>query len=170
VELEGDYPASDVGGLTIQTVNNLVSIAPNETVIAFLKRMGVTQALQTKHASAPRALVMDSLGPESAELYPWLPSAATFNWVGANMPSSKDQFKRFEVVDVVLSREMFGFFLMGGMIATESGVKLWIKIQGATFGLADLGPMADELQRLTQWLVKEDNWERGMEQHEELYQ
>jgi hypothetical protein len=158
-----------VGGLTIQTVNNLVAIEPGETVLALLKRMQETQSLQTRHASAPRALVMDALGPESAELYPWIPSNATFNWVGANMPSSKDQFKQIEVVDVVISRGMFGFFLMGGMVVMNEGVKLWIKVQGATFGESELDQMAGELQRLTQWLVEERNWVRRVEASSELY-
>ncbi|KAK4443049.1 hypothetical protein QBC34DRAFT_443652, partial [Podospora aff. communis PSN243] len=160
----GDYPASDVGGLTIQTVNNLVAIDPNESVIALLKRMQESQTLQTKYASAPRALVMDALGPESAELYPWIPSNATFNWVGANMPSSKDQYKQIEVVDVVISRGMFGFFVMGGMIVMKDGVKVWIKVQGATFEGSELDGFAASLQRLTQWLVREENWGREVNQ------
>jgi len=107
---------------------------------------------------------MDALDPESAELYPAIPSIATFNWVGATMPSSKDQFKNIEVVEVVISRGMFGFFLMGGMILTGEGVKIWFKVQGATFTGGELEEMAGELQRLTQWLVAEGSWERRVQE------
>jgi len=165
----GDYPASDVGGLTMQTVNNLVSAVPGETVISFLQRMQDTQTLQTKHASAPRALIIEALGPESAGTFPRIASNSTFNWLGATMPNSKDQFKQIEVVEVVISRAMFGFFLMGGMIVIEGGVKLWIKVQGLTFGENELDEMAGELQRLTQWLVREENWGRRVEELQELY-
>jgi len=85
------------------------------------------------------------------------------------MPNSKDQFKQIEVVEVVISRAMFGFFLMGGMIVIEGGVKLWIKVQGLTFGENELDEMAGELQRLTQWLVREENWGRRVEELQELY-
>ncbi|KAK0618815.1 hypothetical protein B0T14DRAFT_565725 [Immersiella caudata] len=141
----GEYSASDVGGLTIQVVNNLVAVNPAES---------------TKHAPAPHALVMNALSPESAELHPWIPSNATFNWVGATMPSSKDQFKQIELVDVAISRGMFGFFVMGGMIGTKDGVKLLIKVQGATFGGRELDKFAISLQRWTQWLVHEESWDR----------
>jgi len=118
------------------------------------------QRLQTKHASAPQAALAEALGRESADLIPWIGVTANFNWLGSNMPvSSKGEFQSFEVVDVLLSRETFGFFLMGGLLATQSGVKLFIKVHGATFGTESLREKTAELVRLTSWLVDEQNWE-----------
>lgn len=69
---------------------------------------------------------------------------------------------------MVLNREVFGFFLIGGMIVMESGVGLWFGLQGATFGQAELEKMASELQSVTQWLISEVNWRRGIEEFEVL--
>lgn len=169
----GDYPASDVSGLTMQSGINLVSFQPDETVLDFLKRMQTTQALQTKHAAAPRLMVFDELGsPEAIQLHTWIPYTAMFNWVGANQPWDKEQYKTFELVNVVISREIFGFMVMSGMIllppsvetGSEGGVKLWVKLHTATFGLAEMGGYVRELEGLTKWLVDERNWERRVDE------
>ena len=169
----GEYPASDVSGLTIQSGINLVSFLPDETVLEFLKRMQTTQTLQTKHAAAPRLKIFDALGsPEAIQLHTWIPYTALFNWVGANRPWDKDQYKTFELVNVVISREIFGFMVVCGMIllppspetGAEGGVKLWIKLHTTTFGLVEMGGYVRQLEALTNWLVDEGNWERRVDE------
>ncbi|KAK3682370.1 hypothetical protein B0T22DRAFT_386771 [Podospora appendiculata] len=156
----GDYPASDVGGLTIQSIINLVSIQRDETAIAFMQRIQAAQKLQTKHASAPRRAIFDAIGPDAAAMVPWVGVAANFNWLGANMRETKDRFSSFEIAGILIDRRVFGCFLMGGMMASESGTKLWIDLHGTTFSLAELHDMTRELEQLTTWLLDESNWGR----------
>lgn len=54
---------------------------------------------------------------------------------------------------------------MGGM-AGEG--KLWLNLKGATLGEAEFGRIADELERLVNWLVNSENWEKVAEGFREL--
>ncbi|KAK3332214.1 hypothetical protein B0T19DRAFT_398001 [Cercophora scortea] len=133
---------------------------PKSMAIAFMQRIQAAQILQTKHASAPRRAIFDAIGPDAAAMVPWIGVAANFNWLGANMRETKDRFSSFEIAGILIDRRVFGCFLMGGMMASESGVNLWIDLHGTTFTLADLHDMTRELERLTTWLLDESNWGR----------
>ncbi|KAH8879155.1 acetyl-CoA synthetase-like protein [Thozetella sp. PMI_491] len=160
----GERPATDVGGLTIQVVVNLVSIVSGETVLSFLRRMQTTQTLQTRYASAPRLAIMDALGPDAGPLIPWIATTALFNWIGAQR-AQNSSFEHIAQADVSVRREAFGFFVVGGLAQGLSGEDevMWMTLRGATLGLRELTEMAEELGRLTRWLLRKDNWEAMIE-------
>jgi hypothetical protein len=152
--------ASDLGGLTIQTVVNLVSIAHEETVVAFLRRLQATQILQTRHAAAPRVALMEALGPEAGPLVPWITNVALFSWLGSQRMQD-NSFRHIELARVQASHEAFGFFVIGGVFQGSGEGKggIWISLKGATFGQRELEKLANELQLLTTWLVEEEHWD-----------
>lgn len=75
--ITGDRSAVNLGGQTLQTVINLASIEPEETVLSLLRRMQDTQTLQSRHAAAPRFHLMEALG-DAGELVPWVANMALF--------------------------------------------------------------------------------------------
>jgi hypothetical protein len=159
----GAQSASDVGGQTIQSSVSVVAPKEDDTSLSFLKQLQTDQALQTKHAAAPRLLVIEALGKEAGTLLPWIGSTV-FNWLGHTMVSPKLQ--HLQISPPQLSPEVFSFFVACGMTASQ---ELFVSLRGATFGLAELGQFAHELASLAQWLVKEENWERNVSESQEVW-
>ncbi|KAH8664402.1 hypothetical protein BX600DRAFT_436950 [Xylariales sp. PMI_506] len=160
----GEHSASDVGGQTIQSCLNVVAPGEHDTVIGFLKNLQSDQILQTKHAAAPRLLVMNALGEDARLLVPWIGAMTVFNWIGH--PAASAPLQHLKALAVRVSPKVFGFFMMCGMKGSQG---MWIRLRGATFGLMELRQFVRELELLAQWLVKEDNWERKISESEEVW-
>lgn len=158
LEATGHFEASDVSGPTIQTVINLVEVRPAESVLALLARVQEDQAELTKHAAAPIEEIMAQLGPELGALIPEIFGRQLFNWVPGMGAGNANPHQNFEEV-AQIARPRLGLSLNTAVGGPESDTVYFV-IRGSGFDHDGYRQIAEDMEKLTLWLVNPENWER----------
>jgi hypothetical protein len=157
VEATGQWEATDVAGPTIESVINLIPINPSETILDFLQKMQEDQLNLTKYASTPWREIMASLG-EAGKMIPEVNTTQIFNWVPGFGTTGTNPYDNFRMVNAVV-RPQVGLAVNAGL-GGEKSTTIFLHLRGDALTVEELQELAKELERITVWITKLENWER----------
>lgn len=159
VEALGHFDAADVSGPTFTSVVNVLEVRPAESALGLLGRVQADQEELTRHAAAPARLIRDALGPdgylmEEAVRSQW------FNWSPGVGASIGDPYENIEVLNhnpTESSARGMGLGVRAG-VGGPDGVTYVVIVRTAILDEKGAGRIAEDLERLTLWLVDPGNW------------
>lgn len=165
MEALGHFDAADVSGPTFTSVINMLEVRYGESALGLLGRVQEDQEELTRHATAPAQLVMDSLGPKG-HLMEKAVRSQWFNWspgVGASIGDPYENIEVFNHNPTESSARGMGLGVRAGLGGPD-GVTYVVIVRTAILDEDGAGHIAQDLERLTLWLVNPDNWDKPVEE------
>ena len=154
----GNFEATDVAGACFESVINVVEIRPHERVADFIQRMQVDQNNLTAHSSAPWLEILKALSPEDASIMPLISRTQIFNWVPGMGTTGTNPNQNLEMV-MIAARSDIGMAVNAGIGGPE-GSTVFLHFRG-TFVDEErekTREIAHQLEKITRWITKEENW------------
>lgn len=162
MEALGHFDAADVSGPTFMSVINVLEVLrPGEGALGLLRRVQEDQEELTRYAAAPAQLIRDALGPKG-HLMEEVVRSQWFNWSPGVGASIGDPYENIEVLNhnpTKSSARGMGLGVRAGVGGPE-GITYVVIVRTAILDENDAGRIADDLERLTMWLVDSENWDK----------
>ncbi|KAI3394047.1 hypothetical protein diail_3266 [Diaporthe ilicicola] len=165
MEALGHFDASDVSGPTFTSVINVLEVKSGESALGLLMRVQEDQEELTRHAAAPAQLIKDALGPEG-NLMEEAVRSQWFNWSPGVGASIGDPYENIEVLNhnpTESSARGMGLGVRAG-VGGPDGVTYVVIVRTAILDKDTAGCIAEDLERLTMWLVNPENWNEPVDE------
>lgn len=159
MEALGHFDAADVSGPTFTSVINVLEVLqPGEGALGLLRRVQEDQEELTRYAAAPAQLIKDALGPKG-HLMEEIVRSQWFNWSPGVGASIGDPYENIEVLNhnpTESSARGMGLGVRAG-VGGPDGITYVVIVRTAILDEQEAGRIAEDLERLTLWLVSPEN-------------
>lgn len=162
MEALGHFDAADVSGPTFTSVINVLEVLrPGEGALGLLRRVQEDQEELTRYAAAPAQLIKDALGPRG-DLMEEVVRSQWFNWSPGVGASIGDPYENIEVLNhnpTESSARGMGLGVRAG-VGGPDGITYVVIVRTAILDENDAARIAEDLEKLTLWLVDSENWDK----------
>lgn len=155
-----ELDASDVAGLTMNTVTNLIPVHRPESAISFLNRLQSEQAELTKHAHAPWRRIMaglDALHPDenAGDMLPETHQTQFLTWV----PGFLDDYENIRVARIAI-RSALGLVFVGKLGGPRATTYMFsLRWDVANSSKEETERFVKDIERAVMWLLEHGNWD-----------
>jgi len=152
------FSATNVAGLTLQDVINIIPLISNESLIDFMGRIHLDQEDLNKYAAAPLKQIMTEMGGINSEILLDILRSQIFNWTtGLGALESGNPYENYEPVSGAIRPSLR--LVINVDVAGEKDETVYMQIKSPLYDNDGLKAIADEVEDFTRWLVNEENWE-----------
>lgn len=154
-----DFSASNVAGICLQDVINIIPLHPEESVLDFLTRIHLDQEDLNEYAAAPLRSILSQVGPVNAEIMLDIFRSQIFNWTpGLGAMQTHNPNENYEPVASFIrpSLRLVINVDVGGL----DDETVFAQIKSPPYDAAGLKRIADDFEDLVLWVCDEGNWGR----------
>lgn len=151
------FEASDVAGITLQDVINIIPLEPEETVLDLLYRVTDDQAELNEYAAAPLKSIMREIGPLDSEIMLDVFRSQIFNWTPG--------LGAFKAVNPHENYEIYGTFIRPSLrlvinvdVSGPEDETVYFEIKSPLYDRDGLRGLAEDFEDLVHFVCNETNW------------
>lgn len=154
-----DFSASNVAGICLQDVVNIIPLHSEEPILDFLNRIHLDQEDLNEYAAAPLNSILSQIGPVNAEIMLDIFRSQIFNWTpGLSAMQTHNPNENYEPVASFIrpSLRLVINVDVGGL----DDETVFAQIKSPLYDAAGLKGIANDFEDFVLWICEEANWGR----------
>lgn len=152
------FEASDVAGITLQDVINIIPLEPEETVLDFLYRVTDDQTELNEYAAAPLKKIMQDIGPLDSEILLDVFRSQIFNWTpGLGVMKAANPHENYEIYGTFIRPSLR--LVINVDVSGPEDETVYCEIKSPLYDMDGLRLIAEDFEDFVHFLCNEANWQ-----------
>lgn len=153
------FEASNVAGLTLQDVVNIIPLHSEEKIIDFLHRVTADQEELNEYAAAPMKMLLQELGPINSEIMLDILRSQIFNWTpGLSAMQTHNANENFEPLSMFIRPGLR--LVINVDVGGNNNETVFFQIKSPLYDLDGLQGLASDFEDFVHFICNETNWDR----------